>query len=434
MTNEQYLKNQGEETKAYIEKIKKLLESEVDENLLLALQLLDTGGIPAELLTHLYAIGITYSNYHIADTATELFEQNAPADLLEFTQHQWIFNDPLTSGENTIGDFLEATQNITHFDTPTLANLILKFGAVGGAYCLKYHTAPTLTVLQQLYRGESLLLNDFGLTKLPPEVGAITGIKYLGISGNQFTEIPDELQALVTLERIHFTDTPLSDISIQKLETFFPAAMANHYASSGRNAFQEKDYSLASKHMLKAIDLDSSQADYWNTQGVILGRLKKREEAIRFFDQALTLNPQDTLSYSNKAHMLHLLGREEESLIAANLGLKVYAQHVNVSHSWKPTLYFRKGQALFHLGRYDECHEAYNQCIQLNPAFGGAWFNKACAYARQANKTEMLSSLSKAIDLDSKFRQDAPEDPDFKVYWQDADFLALINHNPDHHE
>jgi len=434
MTNDQYLKNQGKQTKIYLDKIKKLLASEVDENVLLAFQLLETGGVPPELLTYLYAIGITYSNYRIADAAIEIFEQNAPIDLLEFTQHQWVLTHPLISGENAISTFLEATRKIIHFDTPLLANLMLKFGSVGGAYCLSNKTASTFDILQQIYSKKWLSLENFGLEALPDEVGLFTDTEYLYINGNQFTDIPDALQALSNVEQINFSDTPLSDTAIQKLEKFFPKAMGKHYANVGRNAFHEKNYSLASKQMLKAIELDNTQANYWNTQGVILGRLKKREEAIRFFDQALVLNPQDSLSYSNKAHALHLLGREEESLTTANFGLALYTQHTHIAYDGKPTLYFRKGQALFHLSRYDECHEAYDQCIQLNPSFKGAWFNKACAYARQKNKAEMLSCLAKAIELDDQFKRDAPEDPDFEAYWQDPDFLALLNHNPDHHE
>jgi len=431
MTNNQYLKNQDNEAKAYLEKIKKLLESEVDENVLLAFQLLQSGGIPDELLTHLYAVAITYSNYQISDTALELFEQNAPAELLDFTQKQWTFHNPLSSGENTISSFLETTQDIVHFDTPTLANLILKFGSVGGAYCLKHKTAPTLQVLQKIYRKQWLSLENFGLDELPPEVSSFTDVTYLYINGNKFSDIPDELQALNNVKYINFQDTPLHEAAIQKLEKFFPKAMGSHYANLGRNAFQEKNYSLASKQMLQAIELDNSKANYWNTQGVILGRLKKREKAVRFFDQALALNPHDPLTYSNKAHTLHLLGREEESLNTANLGLSLYTQNLNTSYNGESSLYFRKAQALFHLKRYDECHEAYDQCLQINSSFKGAWFNKACAYARQQDKTAMLSCLAKAIELDAQFKQDAPEDPDFEAYWQDADFLALINYKPD---
>lgn len=426
MTNDQYLKNQNEDTKAYVEKLKKLLESEADESILLAFQLLESGGVPSGLLTHLYALSITYENYKIADAANALFEQNAPVELLEFAQNQWVYNDPLVAGEKILGDFLEETQGISHFDTPVLANLMLKFGAIGGAYCLRNKTAPVLDILQQIYNSEWLSLDNFNLEELPPEMGQLINIKHLMISGNQFRTIPDELQSLVHLERIYFDNTPLNDVSIQKLEKFFPKPMAHHYAELGKKAFQAEDYGKASKHMLKAIDLDASQADFWNTQGVILGRLGKKTEAIRFFNQVIKLNPQDTLAYSNKSHLLHLLGREEESLETANAGLKLFSQYPTISISWKAALYFRKGQALFHLNRYEESHQAYDQCIQAAPYFESAWFNKACTYARQHRKEEMLSHLSEAIQFNSKFKQEAPEDTDFEDYWHDEDFLALI--------
>lgn len=426
MNNDQYLKNQNKASREYIQKIKKLLESKQDSNLLLAFQLIENGGVPANLLTHLYAISICHDNFEITDQANTLFTQNAPQPLLTYTQRLWAQKDLFSLSEPEISDFLTNTQAIQELDTPLLANLLLKLGGAGGAFCLKNNTAPKEEVLQEIYNTEWMSLASFELTELPPEIGLFTDTRHLVISHNHCTDIPDELQTLVKLERIYFDNTPLSDDAFQKMDRFFPKAMGNYYSDLGREAFRDKHYQEAAHYMKKAITLDATKADYWNTQGVILGRLKKRKEAIHCFNEAIAINPKDTLAYSNQAHIYHLMGKEQLSLTAANTGLTLYQQHPQLSRSWESTLYFRKGQALFHLRYYQESNEAYDASLNIDPLFGGAWFNKACTYACLNDKSAMLRHLKEAIRCDAKFKRDAPEDTDFEEYWHDEDFLALI--------
>lgn len=427
MKDEQYLKNKSEETRDYIEKIKRLLDSKLDENVRLALQFIASGGVPTELLTYLYVISICCDDLDIAKQAHDLFRVNAPQALLDYTQNLWDYDDPLSISERKIAKFLEETKEVEHLDTQLLANLMLKYGKVGGAYCLKNNTASHQHILQEIYNDHILSLDNFELEMLPPEVGLFTETKHLILSKNNFTNVPDELENLVNLERIYFDDTPLSSETIYKLECFFPKAMGNHYATLGRNAFRDSKYDDAVYYMQKAVNLDGANPDYWNVCGVALGRVQNREEAVICFDKAIALDPENTLAFSNKAHIYHQMGKEVESLEAANAGLAVFQRNPQVYRNWEGTLYFRKGQALYYLKRYQESLEAYDQALAIEPSMGGAWFNKACTYAQQQNKAEMLKHLDEAIRCDEKFIQEAPKDTDFKEYWQDSDFLKLIN-------
>jgi tetratricopeptide (TPR) repeat protein len=427
MKDEQYLKNKSAETRDYIEKIKRLLDSKLDENMRLALQLIASGGVPPELLTYLYVISICCDDLDIAKQAHELFSNNAPSELLAYTQNLWDYDDPLSISEREVSAFLEETKQVAHLDTQLLANLMLKYGKVGGAYCLKNNTAPHQHILQEIYHNDILSLTAFELEYLPPEVGLFTETKHLMLGKNNFTDVPNELAKLAHLERIYFDDTPLSSEAVYKLECFFPKAMSVHYATLGRNAFHESKYDDSVYYMQKAIKLDKTKPDYWNVCGVALGRVQNREEAVVCFDRAIDLDPENTLAFSNKAHIYHLMGKETESLEAANAGLAVYQHHPHIYRNWEGTLYFRKGQALFYLKRYQESIDAYDQALAVEPTMGGAWFNKACVYARQQNKNDMLKHLEEAINCDEKFRQEAPKDKDFRDYWQDVDFLRVID-------
>lgn len=81
MNNDQYPKSQNKASREYIQKIKKLLASKQDSNLLLAFQLVENGGVPANLLPRLYTISICHDNFEITHQANTLFTQNAPEPL-----------------------------------------------------------------------------------------------------------------------------------------------------------------------------------------------------------------------------------------------------------------------------------------------------------------------------------------------------------------
>jgi hypothetical protein len=50
----------------------------------------------------------------------------------------------------------------------------------------------------------------------------------------------------------------------------------------------------------------------------------------------------------------------------------------------------------------------------------------ACYYSLQNKKVKALENLKKAIELNSKYKEKAKKDEDFKNLWQDEDFKKLV--------
>ena len=53
-------------------------------------------------------------------------------------------------------------------------------------------------------------------------------------------------------------------------------------------------------------------------------------------------------------------------------------------------------------------------------------YNLACGFALARDKNAMLWALKIAIKYDPKYRRIAQEDEDFREYWKDSEFHALV--------
>jgi len=76
-------------------------------------------------------------------------------------------------------------------------------------------------------------------------------------------------------------------------------------------------------------------AKVWNNKGSLLGELGKLEEAIRCFDEAVKIDPQDISSLYNKGFILHKLGKQKEAL-------KYFNQVLEIDLDFEPAKRLRK--------------------------------------------------------------------------------------------
>jgi len=168
----------------------------------------------------------------------------------------------------------------------------------------------------------------------------------------------------------------------------------------------------------KAIELKPDYATAWDNKGVALGNVGRYKESLAAHNKAIELKPDYANAWNNKGVALENDGRDEESLAAHNKAIELKPDYAN---AWN-----NKGVALQKLGRYEEALTAYNKAIELKPDNKNAWFNKACIYSLMNKKAEALEFLAKAIRLDSKFKEDAKKDDDFKWLWDDPDVKKLV--------
>jgi Flp pilus assembly protein TadD len=66
-----------------------------------------------------------------------------------------------------------------------------------------------------------------------------------------------------------------------------------------------------------------AEADAYVQRGIELGNLEKHEEALKSFNKAIHLQPDNADAWNNKGHALMALGREKEAKEAFDIGYRL---------------------------------------------------------------------------------------------------------------
>ena len=141
--------------------------------------------------------------------------------------------------------------------------------------------------------------------------------------------------------------------------------------------------------------------------------------------------------FSHNLETLELMGASLKSEDYINMGrnfyfkeeygsaLKAYEKAIELEPD-DALMWTNKALCLIKMDRYNEAIEASDKAIDLRTDYAVAWFNRACAYSLMGNKEKALSDLEKAIELDKSYKEKAKKDEDFKNLWDDDKFKKLV--------
>src|SRR6266699_3362940 len=166
---------------------------------------------------------------------------------------------------------------------------------------------------------------------------------------------------------------------------------AQQWLEEGKTFYQLKKYEEALVAFEQAIRLDPNLPSAYNSKGIALSNLQRYEEAVVAHEQAIHLNPNDARAYNNKGSALHYLERYDESLTA-------YEQAIRLN-PYLATAYYGKGYVLSGLNRYEEALVAFEQAIRLNPNYALAYRSKGHALSNFGKRREAKQAYEKARQL-----------------------------------
>lgn len=189
-------KNEG------VDQIRALLQSEQPENILLALELMKSGGFPATLLTELFLIYKFSKNQKIKRGIFALVGQYAPLDFLTALKSR----KPIGTGVSEV----TRCQNLVYYselgnlDRCRIAFHLLKKGGYGQLFALfNLKTPNKKAYFSKLIQTGYLSLASLELTHLPDDFHFLSGLTQLDISYNKFTTVPPQLFQCTQLKSIY---------------------------------------------------------------------------------------------------------------------------------------------------------------------------------------------------------------------------------------
>ncbi len=166
---------------------------------------------------------------------------------------------------------------------------------------------------------------------------------------------------------------------------------AQQWFEEGTTFRNLKRYQEALAAYEQAIRLDPNFALAYNNKGNALGNLKRYQEALAAFEQAIRLDHNYANAYYNKGNALYGLKRYQEALAA-------YEQATRLDHNYA-LAYHNKGVTLYNLKHYQEALAAYEQAIQLDPNFAVAYYSKGLALEALGKKQQAQQAYERAKQL-----------------------------------
>ena len=169
------------------------------------------------------------------------------------------------------------------------------------------------------------------------------------------------------------------------------------WLEEGNNLYVLKRYEEALAAYEQAIRLDPNDALAFYNKGGALIELKRHEEALTACEQAIRLDPNDALAYSRKGYTLYELKRYGEALAACEQAIRL---DPNLADA-----YTNKGFALINLKRYEEALVACEQAIRLDPNLAAAYNNKGIALLYLERYTAAQIASERALSLNPHLQE-----------------------------
>ncbi len=157
---------------------------------------------------------------------------------------------------------------------------------------------------------------------------------------------------------------------------------------------------------------EGGHATAYESRGIAYFDKGQYDRAIRDFDQAIALNPDDADYYYYRGNAYRKKGQHDRAI-------RDYGQAIAL----KPDLaaaYNNRGIVYSNKGQYDRAIRDYGQAIALNPDYADCYYNRGSAYGNKGQYDRAIRDYGQAIALN----------PDFAVYYNSKAWLLATARDP----
>jgi tetratricopeptide (TPR) repeat protein len=227
-----------------------------------------------------------------------------------------------------------------------------------------------------------------GIDHVPPATLGDTPVLDLGDS--QMADTADEeFERLILENQLEESDASAPGLEIVSPE---PTAGSTEWYIHGVELLQRGDWDNAVSSLEQAVDLDPGRSEYHTPKalaclGYALMKLKRMDESIPRYREALELSPNLPGGRSGLAAALLMAGNEAEAISAFAEATRVIVGRV--------PLHFNHGNLLARAGRSDEAEAAFLEAIAIDSSHVPTLTNLGALYAEQKRFDDALEVLSR---------------------------------------
>lgn len=140
-----------------------------------------------------------------------------------------------------------------------------------------------------------------------------------------------------------------------------------------------------------------NEADQHNEIGNEFYEQGALEEAIGAYDEAIRLDPQAAVVYSNRGQVYTILDQYQRAIQDLHEAIRLDPQLAEA--------YNNRGFAYDSLGQFQRAIDDYNEAIRLNPGYPDAYNNLGVAYRNLGQFQRAMADYNQAIRLDPQLWQ-----------------------------
>lgn len=158
----------------------------------------------------------------------------------------------------------------------------------------------------------------------------------------------------------------------------------------GKQYLEKGEYRRAIEYYDRATkDLD--RAKLWLNKGIAYNKLRNNIQALKCFEIAQDLDPDNSETHELKGKILFNLGKNDEALICFEKSIQLGLSNEN---TW-----YGKGMCLFNLKKYDEALTCLDKSIKINPKAELALSAKGELLKSQGKYDEAQKFYDRAIEI-----------------------------------
>ena len=169
---------------------------------------------------------------------------------------------------------------------------------------------------------------------------------------------------------------------------------AKEWTEQGNKYAKDGLYSEAVDAYNQSIMLDPSNPKVFTWRGIALQHLGSSTDAMKDFDIAIDMNPNESAAWQGKASTYIDLGEYKQALKAAERSITVAGPDDKIENS-----YLILGFAYNRLEQYDEALQMYDKAIEIDPKRVDLWEQKAYTLTKQGRFLEVLKCYDILTDI-----------------------------------
>lgn len=209
-----YLKEQDKETQNNVERIGDLLMSAQDENVELAVQIIEGGGFPNELIPHTFIAMKQTDNKKIRESLKIILSKHLTTNGKRAIQKTLLFHKHLTEAQLQ-KNLKKYTDNAPELNPLEIAEVMFKYHQK----CVQYLFAFTKNkericqIIEAFIKDKTLDFSNLGLSRLPKELEKYDQLEAIDLSFNRLTSIPTFLAKFQNLNYLNLMGNSIKTVN-----------------------------------------------------------------------------------------------------------------------------------------------------------------------------------------------------------------------------